>query len=319
MAARSLPAQGASEPRVAHSRWCAIGELMRKMGQLKRTATIAFLSMAIGCQPEPMNDEVQNRSENTVSPLPPLPVVEPPLDRVTLLLAVAKASSAAALGRDDAADQRTLDGKTFEVRIRFGCQNLSIELPAEAGPFGVRYDASDRTLRLRASPDVTMDDARVKKLADSSIEAVEGFWMRRPWLLTDGCPAVPTSSAPKTAEPGKNPSPGQTDTSAEAISAPQTSQRVGLAQFYSEADPRTSRRGDRPYETTKVLSEKEQPSAAGYNLVLSGRLREFTTGRVILCRNESTNEPPECLVSVDFDRVWLEKPGSREVLAEWAR
>jgi hypothetical protein len=232
-------------------------------------------------------------------------------------MAVAKASSAAALGRDDTADQRTLDGKRFEVRIRFGCRNLESQLAPGAGPFSVRYDASDRTLRVRASPDVTIDDPRIKRLADRSIEAVEGFWMRRPWLLADGCPAVPTSSEPEATEAAEASS-GQEETSAEAISKPQTSHRVGLAQFYTEADSRTSRRGDRPYETTKVLNEKEQPSPSGYNLVLSGRLRELSAGRVILCRNESTNEPPECLVSVDFDRVWIEKPGSREVLAEWA-
>lgn len=316
MAAPSLEAQGAQEPQVAQTRQHAIVPSMLKKGHLKRLATIAFLGAVAACQPEPATEDVPERPENAVSPMPPLPVAEAPLDRATLLLAVAKASSAAALGRDDTADQRTLDGKRFEVRIRFGCRDSSSQLAPGAGPFSVQYDASDRTLRVRASPDVTIDDPRIKRLADSSIEAVEGFWMRRPWLLADGCPAVPTPSDPDETGAGESSS-GQEETSAEAISKPQTSQRVGLAQFYTEADSRTSRRGDRPYETTKVLSEKEQPSPSGYNLVLSGRLRELNAGRVILCRNESTNEPPECLVSVDFDRVWIEKPGSREMLAEW--
>lgn len=317
MAARSFSAQGAQEPRVAQTRQHAIVRSMLKKGQLKPLATIALLGMVTACQPEPASEDVPERPENTASPRPPLPVAEAPLDRATLLLAVAKASSAAALGRDDTADQRTLDGKRFEVRIRFGCRDSGRQLAPGAGPFSVRYDSSDRTLRVRASPDVTIDDPRIKRLADNSIEAVEGFWMRRPWLLADGCPVVPTPSEPDKTGAGESSS-GQEETSAEAISKPQTSHRVGLAQFYTEADSRTSRRGDRPYETTKVLSEKEQPSPSGYNLVLSGRLRELNAGRVILCRNESANEPPECLVSVDFDRVWIEKPGSREVLAEWA-
>jgi glycosyltransferase involved in cell wall biosynthesis len=62
---------------------------------------------------------------------------------------VAKASSAAALGRDDTADQRTLDGKRFEVRIRFGCRDLDGQLTPRAGPLealasGVPLVASPR-------------------------------------------------------------------------------------------------------------------------------------------------------------------------------
>ena len=90
-----------------------------------------------------------------------------------------------------------------------------------------------------------------------------------------------------------------------------------MAQFFTKTDPRTGRRDDRPYEATKVLAEGEQPSADGYNLVLSGRLRAQPLGRVISCRSSSVDAAPQCIVSAHFDRVWIENPRSKEILASW--
>jgi hypothetical protein len=262
------------------------------------------------------------------------------MDRSSLLLAIARAASAAALRQDDATEQRKLDGKRFEVRIRFGCAppTLPVE-PAQAagekrptlatptGPFNVRFDEEDRTLRIRATPDLTLDEQPVKAIAGETVEAVEGFWMYRPWLLTDGCPVVASPPEPQT--PTESPESGQDEPSrtrdtadasdAELKALPERNHRVGLAQFFTKTDPRTGRRDERPYETTKVLPQDKQPSRQGYNLVLSGRLRNVPVGRVINCRVASLNSPPECIVSAEFDRVWVEEPGTKEVIAEWSR
>jgi hypothetical protein len=40
-------------------------------------------------------------------------------------------------------------------------------------------------------------------------------------------------------------------------------------------------------------------------------------GRVIVCMVVQPDRPPQCIVSVDFDRVWIERPDSGESLAEW--
>ena len=95
--------------------------------------------------------------------------------------------------------------------------------------------------------------------------------------------------------------------------------RVGIAQFFTKADSRTGRRDQRAYETTKVLAEGERPSPEGYNFVLSGRLRALPEGRVINCRAPSFDRPPDCVVSAEFDRVWIERPNSKAVVAEWSR
>ena len=272
-------------------------------------AVIASALAVSACQP----DEVaENQAVNEVSPRPRLPVAEPPMDRRALLMAVAEGASAAALGQDDSDHQRDLDGKRFEIRVRFGCAAQPVakdddtgkrNAPAQARPFNVRFNSDDRTLRLRAAPDLTLDDPRIAAIAGEDVEAVEGFWMRRPWLLADGCPAEPP------------PATGENEADATQGSS---SQRVGLAQFFTEADSRTARRDNRAYEATEVLDENRMPSRTGYNLILSGRLRQLPNGRVITCYSVGTEAPPECVVAADFDRVWIEEPGSKDVIAEWS-
>lgn len=266
--------------------------------------------VAAGCGQGPENDGPADQANRT-EPLPGLPVADPPMDRAALLIEVAKAASAAALGRNDANEKSGLDGKMFEVRIRFGCpspnepdrtdQDQVRARSTFAEPFSVGFEEASRRLSIRAAPDLTMTDWP----ADEAIEAVEGFWMYRPWLLTDGCPQSPPPSEPEAPNLPSDLLPGQ-------------GQRVGLAQFFTSLDARTARRKDRPYEVTKTLPENGAPSTAGYNLVLSGRLREAPDGKVISCSVISANQPPKCIVASEFDRVRIEDASSKEILAEWS-
>lgn len=235
------------------------------------------------------------------------------MDRAGLLAAVAKAQSAAALGQDDGTEQRRLDGRRFEVRIRFGCP---MRTQRDGQPFTLRFSDEDRMLRVRAAPDLTLADPVVAELAGKAIEAVEGFWIPRPWLLADGCPVG--------RPPPIQPTGPKNEAAPEEIGtrdAPEgrTDLRVGIAQFFTAADARTARRDSRAYEATKELGENERPSPQGYNFILSGRLRQLSAGRVIPCRVVSPDLPPECVVSAVFDRVWVAAPGSKDVLAEWGR
>jgi hypothetical protein len=240
------------------------------------------------------------------------------MDRAALLLAVAKAASAAALGQDDLAVQRKLDAKKFELRIRFGCEGRVTSKSPQS--FGVRFEPDTKTLRLRAAPNLTLDDSWITELAGETIEAAEGFLLERPWLLTAGC-SRPTNTVPEQEDlplNETNPDAVAPKGSPDQFSAQTRTQRVGIAQFFTEEDPRTSRRDQRAYEVTKVLKDDERPSAQGYDLVLSGRLRRLH-GRVISCRVERADLPPDCLIAVEFGPVWIEAPATNEVLAEWAR
>ena len=93
--------------------------------------------------------------------------------------------------------------------------------------------------------------------------------------------------------------------------------RIGIAQFFTKGEARTQRRDERAYEATRTLAEDEAPSREGYDLILSGRLKRLPDGRVIACAVSDRDSPPACVISVQFDRVWIERPDSREMLAEW--
>lgn len=285
-------------------------------------AALGALLGTAACQPESQTGGEQNESLNAVSPLERLPVAEPAMDRAALLAAAAKAASAAALGKDDRVAQRPLDGMPFEVRIRFGCP-AAAQQRSGPGTFGLRFTEEDRTLRIRATPDLTLADPRVAAIASGAAEAVEGFWMRRPWLLEDGCPAAaPPPPTEAGSEPDAKAGSGAADPRPSGQSAPASANRghrIGLAEFFLEAGTRIARRDGRPYEATKVLAEGERPSAHGYNLVLAGRLRQLPGGRVINCVATDQNVPPDCVVSAQFDRVRIEVPGNEEMIAEWSR
>ena len=297
---------------------------MRINCRVKWTAVaVAVGAWSLGaCRQQPQNEIVENEVGNEDISLPPLPIAEPPMNRSAMLSAVAKAASALALGRDDVAEQRSLDGKRFEVRIRFGCA-ASVGSASAAGPFNVRFDEEKRTLRIRATPDLSQADPRVAALGGEAVEAVEGFWMYRPWLLEAGCPAAPAAPPAPSEAKSEGPAPAVA-TAVEAEERPRTAapstagQRVGIAHFFTKTDSRAGRRDSRAYEATKVLPEGRQPSRAGYDLVLSGRLATVSGGKVINCRIQGPNMPPECIVSAQFDRVRIETPGTKEVVAEWS-
>ena len=282
---------------------------MRILGNLQwtRVAFCAAVLAAAGCR-QAADDPAPQNDTNTAAPASPLPTVEAPMDRAALLATVAEAASAAALRQDDAAVQRELDGRAVEIRVRFGCTG-DVTAP---NAFSVVFDETNRTLRIRAAPNLTRDDPAVAAIAGETVEAVEGFWLPRPWLLSAGCPALPSPSrtAPADAEAAAEKPPS-------AAAPTVATQRIGIARFFTETDSRTGRRDGRPYEAVSVLPADRQPSAEGYNLVLAGRLRQAPGGRVITCRPTAANAPPDCIVSADIDHVWVENPRTRDVLANW--
>jgi hypothetical protein len=74
----------------------------------------------------------------------------------------------------------------------------------------------------------------------------------------------------------------------------------------------------RPYEANHTLAEDKAISSQGYNLVLSGRLRALPGRGVVQCTARNANSPPECVVSAEFQRVWIEQPDTHDVIAEWS-
>ncbi len=288
---------------------------------------LGALAMLGACQqPEVKNN--QNNQENAVEePAPDLPAAPVPrsLDRAAILAAVARAASANASGANDVEEQRALDGRQFELRIRFGCKGPSSRLRDEW--LGWSFDSDSGTLRVRAKPTLGAGEELLSDLGADQFEAVEGFWIPRPWLLNPVCPAAAAVSSPPAApaagQAAQSQPSGKTSTPEPASATVGAAEplpkwpRIGIAQFFTEDDARTGRRSMRPYEAVKTLDAERPISSQGFNLVLSGRLKALPGGRVIACAAKGAESPPECVVSADFDRVWIENPDTRDLVAEW--
>lgn len=288
--------------------------------------SLAAVSTAIACQQqqEPPTDSNLQEPAN----LPSVAAPQPPIDRSSLLAAAAQAASAAAAGADLPKSVNALDGRQFEIRIRFGCRGPATQLRSRW--LGWSFDEERRRIRVRAMPTISIDDPLVSAIAGEEVEAVEGFWIPRPWLLTSVCPETAALRTPPPAaqagvedgdrqqedvRPSRQPEDEAVrDEGGEPLPS---AARIGIAQFFTEQDPRTRRRDDRPYEASYTPKQGAAISSQGYNLVLSGRLRALPGRGVIECNVRSPDNPPDCVASAEFHRVWIEQPSTGEVLAEW--
>lgn len=248
--------------------------------------------------------------ESPPTELQVLPVAEPPLDREALLLAVVHAASDFALSRDDQAQQRELGGKRFAIALRFGCPNEAEEARSWT------FDAGSRVLRIRVESELSGKTPIISSLRSAEVESVEGFWVRRAWMLEPACLAPANSAAP-TSEGEQQTAPAGEDRAQAPAASAQAEPRVAIAQFFTSEDSRAQRRNDRPYETTVQLGEGQRPSSDGYDLVLSGRFSPLPDGRVIACAGGKVG-PPSCVVSAAIDHVAVRSPEG-ETLAEWSR
>jgi len=238
---------------------------------------------------------------NDVAPAPPADLVEnepdavilpaPALDRAALLDAVAQAASAHAAGVDDSNVQAALDGRRFAVKLRFGCSGPAGEASSDA----LRWRAkSDKSLEITATPDLSLEAPELAGALTQTVEAVEGFWIPRPWLLSDACPVISRGAEPV---------------------APEHS--VGLAQYYTPESSRTERRSGRAYVSIAPVDDGAPSPQDGFFLLIEGRLQAWPGGPPIHCASTSAAARPTCVVSVRFDRVAFTRPGDGSVIDEW--
>jgi len=225
---------------------------------------------------------------------PPVQPAVTPLSRADLIVGAQMAAGAYAAGGTDTSARMV--GRRFVMRLPFGCGGPALD----PGPAQAYYqaDAAQGTVRLVARPAVWTDLPLLHAApAPKDTESVEGFWIPRPWLTEEGCPARREIAPPATPTPVEAPS-------------------LGLAMFHAADAPRAARRGERPYE--QVL--KRDPGAVAqpqtYALVLEGRLTGFADGAAIRCWSESTDHRPTCLYAVTLERVAFEG-GDGAVLADW--
>jgi hypothetical protein len=221
----------------------------------------------------------------------------PTLDRASLLQAMDLAASAFAAGQD--VGGASLAGRRFVVRQAFGCGGpapSSAQANTSEGLPALTWSEGRQSLKLSLAPGDWSQSALIAGDAETW-EAAEGFWLARPWLRAEGCPAA------------------QGGPLAQSQASPQS---MGLAAVFNEGGSRTGRRNGRAYEFT-VRGEGDQPPVApaqGYRLVLEGRMAAFADGRAVRCRASGPDQRPICIGAVQLDRVAFEDAEGK-MLSEW--
>lgn len=255
-------------------------------------ALAASLVLLSACQREPTaaSAPVAEPAQTPVVTVAPAPI----LDRASLLQAMDIAASAFAAGQEVAG--ASLAGRRFVVRQAFGCGGPAVNRPSQAGLATVTWSEDRESAKLTLTPGDWSQSALIAGDAETW-EAAEGFWLARPWLRVDTCPAIQGGASPE---------------------APSAAQTMGLAAVFKEGGSRTVRRNGRAYEAT-LRAEGDQPlmpSAKGYRLVLEGRMTAFADGRAIRCRAVDADQRPVCIGAVQLDRVAFEDAEGK-TLSEW--
>lgn len=264
----------------------------------------AFVAAAAGflllsCQREAESPAPAPAEPTVVEEGPATPVLNPSLDRRAILTAIARAASDYAAGTAPAPD--TLAGRSFDISLAFGCDGAQAA-PAEGAGDGLgrwSREGDPETIRLSLTPGDWTRSALIAGAGQGSWEAVEGFWIARPWMSADGCPSIradPLGSGPVAPSP----------------------QTAGLAAVFEKGGSRLGRRNGRAYTHTVRASGDPPPAApeGGYRVRMQGRISAFPDGRAIRCRAARPDQRPVCVAAVELDRVAFQTAAG-DVLSEW--
>jgi hypothetical protein len=268
--------------------------------------SLAGLLLA-GCDqknPDPVPTNVQTETPTTPAELDAQagPAPPPALTRGDLVSAAGRAASAYVEGRT-LPEADPLVGRSFAVRVPFGCTGPS---PPDAskderdGLAAWTWGSDRKAIGLSMTPgDWTGSTLLAEAAAAKKWEAVEGFWIPRPWLASESCPAV-------------QPDPLQTE------APPASPQTLGLAAVFEAGSSRVGRRNGRAYEFTIRAKGNEllSPPDKGYRMLLEGRVASFPSGRAIECRAPGPEQRPVCIVAIQLDRVAYEDASGR-TLSQW--
>lgn len=262
----------------------------------------------------------RDRAEPTPAPTPPpAPIAAPTeLSRAEMIAALARAASAFAAGADPSAASG-LAGRTFRVRLPFGCAGPASEGGAVAdGLAGWTWAEDRQSLNLSARPVDWSDSPLVSPPgADPDWDGVEGFWIARPWLSQDACPApVERLAPPEPVAPA--PDAEETPDPVAAAPTPASPQTMGLAAIRAADSSRLGRREGEAYRfvVRGTGDAPPVPPMQGYRLVLGGRIGAFPDGRAVRCTSRTADQRPVCVAAVELDVVAFEDASGAR-LSEW--
>ena len=218
-----------------------------------------------------------------------VPLQLPVMDRRAILIAIANAADRHALGVPDGDEARTLAGRSFEVRVAFGCDG-----PAKAADEpGWRFESQTGKLTVRVAPEDLSECPPIAPLIEgAAVEAAGGYWISRPWTGEARCVTA------------ADPASSMIDRSA------------GLVQFQSPESSRVGRRAE-PLTAVKTVEAGELRAGEGFQLVLSGRIARWPGAGSIRCHSAEPTQRPSCLIAVRIDEVAIDSIATGERIARW--
>jgi len=254
----------------------------------------------------------------TIASPPPLPIAEKSvvpeapaariLSRSDIIAIANAAADASSSGSQLSESASAAEGSRFEVDLPFGCDGPAVEDSREA--FQWRYDAKSSSLRVSVVPAVfeasewlgepSSDVGNAMPTATRG-EALEGFWIARPWSSRGTCESGGSTAIPL---------------GIDAVTLP--GQTLGLAEIFTEEGSRSARRGGKPYESVRRMDATDLKIDQGLRVRLSGRIARFPNGSTVRCRQPAgKDQRPVCIVAVSFDDVAIENPSTKETIATW--
>ena len=236
-----------------------------------------------------------------VAPVVPKPAEAPPerlLQRSDLIALGIAAADASASGTSLSRDALELAGKRFELALPFGCDGPAPE--GSDAPLRWRYDEEAAALRVHVAPTV-WQKADWWPEPPATIEAMEGFWIERPWTSRETCPSASAIAAAPDADP-----------------ATLLGQSLGVVQLISRDTPRQLVRGGKPYEAVVRMATDAAPFDQGLRMKLTGRVGRFPNGQPVHCAQPGGREQrPVCLIAVTVEQVALQDPAGGGDLSVW--
>lgn len=279
------------------------------------TRVFLAASILVACQREPAAPAAEPPPAATPPAPPPAPLATVALDRAGLLGALDRAASAYAAGRTTTEDEDVAD-RRFVVRQAFGCGG-----PAPAPNPGLAqwtWGRERRSIEIALTP---VDWSANPLFGDAATtwEAIEGFWIARPWMREDGCPSTRPATAHE-AEKSLAPALRQAAvaTPVAVLPAAPNPQAAGLAAVFDEGGSRIGRRVGKPFAFTLRADGAADLDAPlrGFRLVIGGRFTTFPDGRAIHCSAPSPEVRPVCIAAAIVDRVAFEDADGK-LLREW--
>jgi len=273
------------------------------------------------------------------APMITLPTERPMLSRADFLSLAGKAADAVASGAPVPQEVRDAAGRRFDLVMPVGCDAPSEERKDRPS---WSYDESRGRLRITI-PAITWEPADWRLGDTPKINAIEGFWITRPWTSSDTCPppvALPTpadqpaeasaqEAAPKEratkeqtgpdSDTQPTPPAAAADDAAPAPLAPRARETLAVAQFFLDNGTSGIRRMGRPYSIITRIAPDQLKAAQGFRIRLTGRIDRVPGGDPVQCTQPlGRDNPPSCVIATVLDEVRVENPATGAVLATWS-